>query len=133
MFNSQPNFRAEVVTFEGNAGEQVRLEAIPFDSISFTSITVIQNGETIATMDILPNSMSGSGSGSAGGGNSDGGGSSTDSDTMLPRVWREFVIPADGTVSIFLNTSIPTNNSGLVPEIFITQLDLSLTQIDEEN
>lgn len=115
---------AGVVTFEGTAGEHVRLEAIPFDTVSFTSINVIQNEETLATMDLLPNS-----SGSAGG----SGNSSSGDSPFLTSVSREFIIPTDGTVTIFLNTSVNIENTEYTQHASFTQVALNLTRLEEDN
>lgn len=100
---------AEVVTFEGIAGEHVRVEAeaISSDTMPLTSINIVQNGEILATMDLLPNSYdvsSGTGESSSTAG--------TDTSLEPQIVSREFVTPTNGTVSIFINmSSINTQNS----------------------
>ncbi len=81
---------AQVLSFEGQAGQTVALSVEPIDNMTLTSFSIEQNGRVLDQMTVYPVS----------------GGATSEVQPLV----REITIPADGTVSIFVNADVATAN-----------------------
>lgn len=106
-----------IVTFEGQAGQTVRLTANTPYSASLIVIEALQNNQSLATMQLLPAFTS-----------ADTGVASTTNPDIT--VSREFVIPADGQVRITINADPALSNPAIMIENLAT-VQLTLETLSE--